>query len=1316
MKSRILISHSNLPVLSRSKLAFSTTRRFELQAVSRGHAARRGRKARRGGQALLLAVAIMLLAALLSASFLAVLSGNLNQTARIADKTRAIEASRAGVQFVNQQLSYSKDGDMWRPTVPAPLSPLYYSQLDRVQGWATQGYAKYPDPNQPIGNAPKFLVKVEEIPIDLPDTDPQAEHRGEIKITSIGLSDDDPNVFHRTVAYKAGRAQSPWGRALRSVSNWDFKRNRVPTLKIDKALAANAAAASTVPVTLTVPDSTMFSPDDLPFNIVIARNRDKVAPTVEGAVVTAIPSGTQITLSKLDNAINIDDSVLIEKAAAIGTADTIDLLNTGQTPVAFPVQNQPSGILTNGSLWLQGQVQLSSLQAPAPAVQKAGAAIKSSGVIALSGTKTVTGTGDVATPGGQLLASDTSQFPGTFTTMSGAKKSDLVDDAWNLLSSSTTPTYSRNVEPFKPADLSGKENLPRYRALTRDSDTASNGYQEGVYIDNKDDIEKVDATAMTQKQLVDMLVSTASVPKSVPENYTRSSEASDFADTAKSLEQKHLRGWVGPDEFLARGALVELTNDAYPLLGITAPSIRVTLDARGDSTTAAPNSDTEPVATKAWRKADGTPDTGVYTKVLPWPANGTIFSEGNLRIRGDVATSPAPRSLTVVSLGNIYIEGSLSVDNTASANRKKLLLLAKKNVIVNPTRAVLARTDVQTVATNTTGVIVGATSNTFSLSVANAYAFNKGDYVTVAAQKTINDPTAVIIHGLVTADPTATSPQITITTPDKGYIPPLGNGIVRSPLEKRSVGTGASDRAFFSVIDNEAAINRRIVAPFADNTTPGYNKLNLDHVADLKKNGTDVVGFKISAKDISTAIQRPTPPTFFAELTNKQPLKLSPVGSQDLDSTKDAVQLGDKVLRTYNGFTAGNQKFFYDPPATNNLLQLLTDAQAVTEQRTTPTIEGYKYEASLVDFPAAERIDPITGLPDPSKTIGVLSYHALAGVGLRYQPAATDTSLNNRREDFNDPKEYTVPLATSVEIDLNGGSSWAKLTSGSLVTRYFGFTPAVGDTEDIQTVDSSFYQASDALSKSTLDARILDFASNPAGSYGSSFVLRRAAAPNAASAPAFTLLPDYRVKAVKYEYANLSGRSYKPVANMRINAFVYAQEGSWFVVPGGYFRSNPPVRGEADSSGNLTGSYVDYNNNGTPDAGEYILQSTAKLADLNRNGVPDPGEKDAALRFVRYNYAPIQFFGAIVENQTAVVADVTVPGANVGDPPIVVQKGAVQDWMDKWATYTGSGTSNVGAPAKFTFITYSYDPSLANGTAGADELKVPVTTDLLYEQ
>jgi len=348
---------------------------------------------------------------------------------------------------------------------------------------------------------------------------------------------------------------------------------------------------------------------------------------------------------------------------------------------------------------------------------------------------------------------------------------------------------------------------------------------------------------------------------------------------------------------------------------------------------------------------------------------------------------------------------------------------------------------------------------------------------------------------------------------------------------------------------------------------------------------------------------------------------------------------------------------------------------------------------------------------------------------LRYDPgtlfvAPTDSPANQRRQDINTktrPEGFTIPLATSVEYDLNGAVANLLPNSQSRLTQHIGFDPKQADAEDTLTIDSSFYQHKTDIAKSTLDSRVLTLlpsADPKLTNFPQSLVMKRAIALSDTATS--NLLPDYRTRAIKLENTNLTDRSIKPVADaLQINAFVYAQEGSWVIIPGDNFRSAPAVRGIADGLGKIIGSYIDYNNSKTVEPNEYILfdpnnASSAKVADLNRNGKYDGGEIEAALRFVRYNSAPIQFYGAIVENQTAVVANIASTTANAA--PIV--KGAVQDWTDKCATYNDSGANNadVGKPKLFKFISYAYDPSLADGSVGANGLRVPVTDDLLYEQ
>ena len=1291
---------------------------------------------RRSGQALLLAVLIMLLAALLSAGFLAVVSGNLNQSARISDKTRAIEASRAGIAYANAQLSGSSQGDLWRPVdvspAPAPGSTnpdynYYYSQLDKVQGWASTmaapqrsdyanetdyqvalksyrdtTYGKFPDPNQTVGDAPKFLVKVEEIS---PNSPTEANHAGEIKITSIGLSDDDPNVFQRAVAYKSGRRKSPWANALRSITNWKFgdtaKNTGVPYATQPQIVNATTFPANNVAFVVDASDKPLFSPDDVPFNVVIVKK--DAAPSVRGAVVTKVENGgAKLTFARLETTIGPNET--IEKAAALGIGSTIDLLNTGTpTPYATDLP-QPNGILANGSLWLQGQIQLANLS-------KNGARIRASGSLAINATDAdkkslLQNSGDIGltnamdASSNRLVPSSQTNFPGNIVLTSAAqsedvKPTDLINDGWNRIGAQTLGLdYSggRDVQPFTPARIDGPENLARYRALTRNS-------PDGVYIDNRDDIERVGAAPMTQAQLVEMLFSPTS-----SSNYARTDGAATATNV--SLEQRHLRGWVGPDEFLARGALVEISPAAGP--DGNAPSLRVTLDARSDANPDGPD------ASKTWRKPDGTPDLGIYCRNLSWPANGTLLAEGNLRIRGDVGATAAPRSLTVVSLGNIYIEGSLSVDNALSGtnpdpNRKKLMLLARKNVIVNPTRAVIGRTDAATSATNAAAVkLTGtpASPKSFNLAVADSLLFNKGDLAEITGA-TIPTP----IRGLVT---TANAGILTISSAASGIIP-IANAatrvIVRSPLEKREAGDApSSDHLFFSLVNTENAINRRFVSPLTQDPSPNRNRIIFDHIGGLKGTASAPEGLNIKAEDFDAT--HPRPNGFTAVVSNKHTLDAN--GNLLLDVTQPNAQKANKILRVYQNFSTPNGKEFNDftpPSATKTLAQFVAEIMATPESREMPNPEGYKLTASLTN-PA----------------LATLSTHTLAGVGLRYQPGAlfvapTDSSANQRRQDFNtktQPQGYTIPLATSVEYDLNGALGKLLPNSQSRQTQYIGFDPNLTNNDDELTVDGSFYQPKTDIAKSTLDSRVLTLLTSTdpkLTSFPQSLVMKRAIAVSDAATS--NLLPDYRARSVKLENINLTSRSIKPVADvLQINAFIYAQEGSWLIIPSDYFRSNPPVRGIADNTGKIIGSYIDYNNSKTVDPNEYILRdpadaSSAKIADLNRNGKYDNGEIEAALRFVRYNTAPIRFLGAIAENQSAIVGDVAAVAANA-DPFV---KGAVQDWTDKWATYDDSKVANteVGKPAQFSFIQYEYDSSLASGNAGADELRVPVANVLVYQ-
>lgn len=162
----------------------------------------------------------------------------------------------------------------------------------------------------------------------------------------------------------------------------------------------------------------------------------------------------------------------------------------------------------------------------------------------------------------------------------------------------------------------------RYRDLTRNSgtwqqNTSNNwyntgyyGHGAGLYINNPDDVQQETAT------------------NSLRGNWT----------------QPGTQYWNGP-YYTPPGVSIVLSAmsiDGYkdPVTGKTVPEMVLTRDIN---------------SSQQWYDLSGnaTSDTRI---VMPYPENGVIFAEGNIRIKG---TLPAGKQLTVVSGGTIYIEGSI---------------------------------------------------------------------------------------------------------------------------------------------------------------------------------------------------------------------------------------------------------------------------------------------------------------------------------------------------------------------------------------------------------------------------------------------------------------------------------------------------------------------------------------------------------------------------------------------------------------------------------------------------------------------------------
>jgi hypothetical protein len=141
--------------------------------------------------------------------------------------------------------------------------------------------------------------------------------------------------------------------------------------------------------------------------------------------------------------------------------------------------------------------------------------------------------------------------------------------------------------------------------------------------------------------------------------------------------------------------------------------------------------------------------------------------------------------------------------------------------------------------------------------------------------------------------------------------------------------------------------------------------------------------------------------------------------------------------------------------------------------------------------------------------------------------------------------------------------------------------------------------------------------------------------------------------------------------DIHVDALIYAQNGSWFVIPGEYFEPDAqPLPHDVDNDGTpdlLVGGDLDRDGDGVPDVDVDGDGSTA--TDADGDGVPDDFEYYARC-FKRYGYR-ITITGAISENRPA--------GPD-----------AARDWTDKWS-YRDAGT---GGAVRWAHIVYEFDDAL----------------------
>ncbi|MEO6907050.1 MAG: hypothetical protein ABI210_04090, partial [Abditibacteriaceae bacterium] len=1195
---------------------------------------------------------------------------------------------------------------------------FYWTSFDRVQGWDQQFYTlqsglpamasfvKHPNPltQSSYSNGLHFMIRVSQVQGYPNASDPDNADNtktGNIRIESIGVANDDPAAFYKVVAYKQGLAGHPLMVAMRSVTNWDFNNSVVP-----QGYVASSSATS---ITLANAKG-FFDNNNCPFYITIG---DPVVNSVTSAVVTGVTNnGTTLTLSSALSATPVPGT-LVQKAAGLGAPSTIKFDNVTDTPVDYRISginnsfgtlnNTSGGVWVNGGLIWFGNTNANNLIAPSATAP--GNNIQASGLFTSTiAPINITGTG-VTAPTAAPASSADLNFSTNQTVVN-----KLVDDGWNRLAGVTSA--SRQVRDFIPPDITvGGDGFGRYRQLTRYSEpntlyagatniSSAYGYGKGIYINNLQDVEKIGSQLMTQTQLHDLWFGTGT---GNPYNRLGTPDAPSGAltATANSLEGQHMRGWVSPEQFLPRGAEVIINSNN---------TITVNLDPVGDNSAEFPSANFTSSAitvdpNKGWRNVngnllgDGAPGSntgGVYSQTFYWPANGTVFAEGNIRIRG--SNPNAPNSLTVVSMNNIYIEGSLS------AGAKKVLLLARKNVTVNPTQVLKT---VQA-ASRLSAPTVGGTS---AISVYDASNFRIGDYVRIAGGtniygiKSISGNTITLNTKLAATSRPATSIVYTVFDPT---------------ADVGSYTTTYNGRPYIAALRlsrSSNVIQRRVQG----RGTSGNLRLAFRHSAEYRK--ALVVGIKHPTSAPNS------PDIIKATLSNKT----------NSTSPQDIIKTADKMLNvTYNENPTsmpdpGTDTFPAAPPANQTMAVATTLNNFVAQMQAKHSIAQWNYGNSTTPVTV---VDP-TYNPSPlPPTYKQPPYYFLASAGSRYPhnyiPKPMVGSPNayppGGEPVFSQPSSglMHLPMATSVSVWLNNFQAPLSIVPGLNLVNQFGFSPIFIDTstprnaaEDLLTTDQYFYQPHEKTAPDTAYPNYFPGIQNLSGAYKSNYVGQNQydvdaqytldsrmleQAPNTDTneivlqlndAPVtgtytvqgyFTSktmptdaahypMPFYRLSNLKLQnevFDNSSAPELKQFGSgitVNINAYVYAQEGGWYVIPGTDFDANVK--------------------NGD---------------DLNRDGVISQGESVAAYRYRRYNYQ-IVFTGAIMENQTASASDVA-------------------DWADKWSTVkmtipstTPTYDSVDPATSNFNGIVYFYDPSAVQGAVNADVgFHEPVPPGLIYQE
>ena len=1150
------------------------------------------RSPRRRGQALLITVLLMVFASVLAATFVTVVALNLSQTARSGSVASAKQAALAGKNFVNDQLTNSELGERWTeidaqtpPLASAPEYAFYYTDFERAQGWDQQGFVKFPNPLSPTTTAngsSVFLTKV----TDIIDSATAAslgltnDYIGQLKVDVIGRATDNDATFSKLTFYKPTSRNGNMNGFARYVSNWNFAKNT--TLQTKWSTSTSVPINGNNVTQLTVSSTQGFAPGRA---ILVGQNLP------QAAIVRSVDTTNRTITLNTTITTTAGDTLVRAATPFVGTLANFDARgdSTATEGTDDPQYNAFGGMMIQSAMYFENNTKtLLDLDTTT--------AGRSADKILVSGPILKQGTAVAQVRGGAANALE--DITGTST----------LSDFVRYDSGTAADPTSRQLAPRSITPARIDKPFSRWLNKTRYSGDAGeeNGYGGGVYINNAEDVEKVaryepnpaypgfgqpnplyiapvivknyrNLTISEQQRLLQRKTfaavnagtyddpstplidpnerpvepgNLAGLRASAPFGYTGAANGfgdhrysyerlgvddNNFFPYNGSLEQRGLRGWVSQYEYLPRGVLVELRGN----------EIVITRDDMSDVRSSRPDE------TKAWRRANGRyltddgfengaprPGARTYRMKLAMdgtrsfgadedleidnssPAfNGVIYAEGNIRGRG--FTNASMRDLTIVSMSSIYIEGGI---NQLSTTQGKVALLAKNNVILNPTQFAQrisgsrnnAASGVASVAT-----LVDFTITPNAAPLTDVRGIRIGDFIRFSNETVLHrvtrvrssaspgtypndsgiaEPGTIEFTTALTADVPAltsidilTDPNVVVdnNTGRRAFQLTGSNSILARNLARDGVAPGGT--TYLSVV-HAGEINRAVDLYREDASTQG----------ELATPGDARLKFDVNSDGVIDASEKTL---FAADSPGSAVIPALTLPSPDTYDLRDAGINGGVSADAVD--TVGLLSSFF------NFRALTPEPPYTPGEDLTPETEDRNRNW---DFLPPFTGTPLLGPTSPTALTSTVAARRLAAFSLASIKAGTSRP---------------VFQSTSAGIYMN--PVFGTFNAGSTPTFTVGssFNP-LGD-EEVRTVDESFYTRTDLATQAALQG----MGYSTAITSDSNVVALRHRDDFGA---------DYRVSVMKLDRDTLATVATTPIT-VNVEAIIYAQEGSWFVIP-----------------------------------------------------------------------------------------------------------------------------------------------------------------------